>query len=241
LEPSVKKAPGGRRKRHVLANPDLRYQIGTMSKYAHLYLFDTLADWEPGHAIAELNSGRFLKSPAARVPVRTVGLTTARVRTMGGVTLVPDVTVTEVTAENTAVLLLSGGDTWLEPLHAPMIAKARELLAANAVVAAICGATMGLARGGLLDDRRHTSNDLDALKAMCPTYKGEAHYQQEPAVTDGNLITASGLAPAEFAHQILKKLDVMSPQALAAWLGLYQTREARYFHALMAAIPQQRG
>ncbi len=40
-----------------------------------------------------------------------------------------------------------------------------ELLAAGTPVAAICGATVGLAAAGLLDDRRHTSNATEALAA----------------------------------------------------------------------------
>lgn len=207
-----------------------------MKKYADVYVFDTLADWEPGYTVAELNSGRFLKSPEARLPVRTVGPTRAPVKTMGGLTLVPDITLDQVNPKDTALLLLAGGDTWFEPVHDPVIEKVRELLAAGVLVAAICGATMRLAREGLLDDRPHTSNNLDAIKATCPSYKGEARFKQDPAVTAGNLITASGLAPLEFAHHIFKKLDVMTPQALEAWLGLYQTRTPEKYFALMQAV-----
>ncbi len=63
---------------------------------------------------------------------------------------------------------------------------------------------MGLARKGLLDSRRHTSNDLEYLKMVCSNYKGEKYYKNEPVVTDGKLITASGIAPLEFALHILK-------------------------------------
>lgn len=37
----------------------------------YLYVLDTMADWEPGYAAAELNSGRFFKANAPRVTVRT--------------------------------------------------------------------------------------------------------------------------------------------------------------------------
>jgi hypothetical protein len=74
------------------------------------------------------------------------------------------------------------------------------------------------------------------LKAVCPNYSGEQFYRQEPAVTDGKLITASGIAPLEFAYQILKNLDVFLPQTLESWYKLYLTREAKYFYALMESI-----
>lgn len=41
---------------------------------------------------------------------------------------------------------------------------------------------------------------------VCPNYKGEQLYKMEPAVCDENLITASGVAPLEFAMEVLKKL-----------------------------------
>jgi hypothetical protein len=74
------------------------------------------------------------------------------------------------------------------------------------------------------------------LKAVCPKYSGEQFYCQEPAVTDGKLITASGIAPLEFAYQILKNLDIFLPQTLESWYKLYLTREAKYFYALMESI-----
>ena len=43
--------------------------------------------------------------------------------------------------------------------------KAAEFLDAGVPVAAICGATAGLAAEGLLDDRRHTSNAAEFLAA----------------------------------------------------------------------------
>jgi transcriptional regulator GlxA family with amidase domain len=106
-------------------------------------------------------------------------------------------------------------------------------------VAAICGATVALASAGFLNNRPHTSNDLDYLKATCPAYQGEAHYRHEPAVTDGDLITATGVAPLEFAYHILKQLDVCTADTLDAWYKLYVTHEPRYFFQLMQSLPQR--
>ena len=41
----------------------------------YLYVLDTLADWEPGHVLAELRSGRYLKDPALRYSVVLCGST----------------------------------------------------------------------------------------------------------------------------------------------------------------------
>jgi hypothetical protein len=37
---------------------------------------------------------------------------------------------------------------------------------------------------------------------FCPGYHGDRHYLDEPAVTDGSLVTTSGLVPVEFAVEI---------------------------------------
>lgn len=208
----------------------------TMNQIAYLYVFDTMADWEIGYVTAELHSGRYFKKGATRYTVRTVGLTTGPVVTMGGVHIIPDIALEKCTPDNAGILLLPGGDTWIEPIHGSMMEKVKEFLHADVLVAAICGATIGLARAGLLNDRKHTSNDLGYMKAVSPDYTGEALYSQEPAVTEGKLITASGVAPLEFTREVLKELDVFSPQTLEAWYKLYLTHDSKYFYALMDSL-----
>lgn len=207
-----------------------------------LYLFvtDTLADWEPGHVIAELRSGRYLKDPSSRYDIVLCGSTLEGITTMGGIPMVPKVRVEDVRPRENDILVLPGADTWLDPGKEPVMETVRQLLEDGVVVAAICGATLALANAGLLDSRPHTSNDLMALKMFCPGYRGEHFYRNEPAVTDGNLITASGLAPVEFAHHIFRKLDVMSPAALEAWHGLFTTRRPEFFYNLMESVSAKR-
>ena len=100
-------------------------------------------------------------------------------------------------------------------------------------VAAICGATGGLALAGLLDDRAHTSNAAEFLTGL--GYGGAAHYRDEPAVTDGDLITASSTAPVEFAREILARLDVYEPHVLDSWYKLYGRRDPAGFYELASA------
>ena len=63
-------------------------------------------------------------------------------------------------------------------------------------------------------------------------YRGEAFYQNQPAVTDGNVITAGATAPIDFAYHIFKKLDLYNAQTLEAWYGLYKTGDPSYFFTL---------
>jgi putative intracellular protease/amidase len=206
-------------------------------RIAYLYVLDTMADWEPGLVIAELNSGNAFRR-GERVQVRTVALSRDPVTSMGGVTILPDLTVADMQLQEAAVLNLPGGNTWDDPRHAPAIARVEQFLTAEIPVAAICGATVALAAAGILNSRRHTSNDLGYLKQVCPAYTGEALYQQEPAVTDGNLITTTGIAPLEFAYQILKRLGVFAEATLEAWYRLFSTCEARYCYALRQSVAE---
>ncbi|MGV2881344.1 type 1 glutamine amidotransferase family protein [Paenibacillus taichungensis] len=206
------------------------------TKKAYLYVFDTMSDWEVGYLIAELNSGRYFKKGLAAIEVVAVGVDKSPVTTMGGLEILPRISVDECKLESTDVLILPGGNTWMESIHEPILKKASTSLEEGHVVAAICGATVGLARVGLLDSRRHTSNDLEYLKMICPHYIGEKYYEMVPAVTDGNLVTASGIAPLEFAMHVLKVLDVFTPETLDSWFNLYQTHEAKYFFELMNSI-----
>jgi putative intracellular protease/amidase len=204
----------------------------------YLYIPDTMADWEPGHILAELRSGRYLKDPALKYDIVLCGRTMDPITTMGGIHHQPDMPVGDIRPVPGDVLILPGADTWLEPSQEPVIGSVREFLNRDMVVAAICGATLGLANAGALDKRPHTSNDLTVLKMFCPHYRGEHFYVNEPAVTDNNLITASGLAPVEFAYHVFRKLEVMSPATLEAWYGLYTTRKPEFFYTLMGSLPQ---
>ena len=208
-------------------------------KNAYVYVLDTLADWELGYVLAELNSGRYFKNQGAHISVKAVGITKDPIITKGGMTIIPDATVKDIMVEATAVLLLPGADTWQEPQHALIIEKTKELLDNDVNVGAICGATIALASAGLLDERSHTSNGLDYLKMVCSHYRGEALYKDEKAVTDGNLITANSAGGLLFARHILARLDVFSEDTLTAWYHYFDTGEAQYFYALMETLPTQ--
>jgi hypothetical protein len=81
-----------------------------------------------------------------------------------------------------------------------------------------------------LDDKQHTSNAIEYLQAT--NYQGAALYQHQPAVTDGNLITANSTAPLDFAYHIFKTLDLYQAEILEAWYGLFKTGDPSYFATL---------
>lgn len=203
----------------------------------YVYTLNTMADWEIGYVTAELNSGRFFKKDAPEVSVKTVGISKEPVKTMGGLTILPDCVVDDITVNNKSVLLLPGGNTWDNPKHSSIVKKAAELLSVGATVCAICGATVALANAGLLDHRPHTSNGVGFLDMFCPNYKGQSYFIDMPSVSDGNLITASVTGALLWAKQIIERLDVFRPDTLEAWYAYFSTGEAQHFFTLMQTLP----
>ena len=206
------------------------------TKNVYLYVFDTMSDWEYGYLIAELNSGRYFKKNLPPLKVLTVGATKNVITTMGGLKIKPAITLDECSLERNDLIILPGGNTWGEIIHQPILKRVDEALKLGTIVAAICGATEGLANNGHLDFRKHTSNNLAYLKTVCPNYKGEKFHAVETVVTDVNLVTASGIAPLEFAREVLKILDVFSSETLESWYHLNHTQQTDYFFQLMNSL-----
>jgi putative intracellular protease/amidase len=203
------------------------------TKTVYVAVYDTWADWEVGHAIAHINRPQWQRQPG-RYRVTTVGASLGPVTTAGGVRIVPDVALAEVSPHDGALLILPGGDLWDRGDDLAAFGRvAREFLAADVPVAAICGATAGMAREGLLDDREHTSAAAEYLAAT--GYKGGDHYRETPAMADGDLITAGPTEPVAFACEIFAKLDLYEPHVLDAWYRLFAHSDPSAFPVLMAA------
>jgi putative intracellular protease/amidase len=197
----------------------------------HLYVFAGLADWEPSFAVAGINNPRFQLNPGS-FRVATVGASSNPVITMGGICIQPDLTLADLNPTASAMLMLPGGDSWEHGVHDAVIEKAAEFLAVGIPVAAICAATLALARAGFLDNRLHTSNGPEYLRAT--GYRGRSLYRNIAAIADGNLITASGLAPVDFAYQVFGLLKIYSEPTLDAWYSMFKTGDASKFYTRAA-------
>ena len=202
----------------------------------YLYVLNTLADWEISYLTAELNSGRYLNKTRPPVELIKIGNTTEPIKTMGGITITPDESIDNIQFKEDDLLILPGADTWMEEENKKIIDIVSGIINEKVIIAAICGATIALANKGILNNRNHTSNDIEVLKMFCSEYGGENFYLNQPAVIDDNLITASGIAPLEFSYEVLKRINVMKTGTLEAWYKLYKTREPKYFYALMESL-----
>lgn len=203
-----------------------------MSSTAHVAVYDTLADWEPGHLLADLRTGRFTHTPFEIV---SIAESLGQVTSMGGLRLQPDTLLADVDPDCSDLLILSGASLWDAGGGAAFVELAGRFLAAGTPVAAICGATLGLAQAGLLDDRRHTSAAAEYLAAS--GYAGAAHYVEARAVVDedGLLVTAGPQSPVQFARATLGLLELMPEATLEAYEGVFCRGDPACFPELMEA------
>jgi putative intracellular protease/amidase len=142
---------------------------------------------------------------------------------MGGVTVLPTCTLSTVDPTDVAILILPGGDRWEGQPPEPEFGEFLYALDRRGVpIAAICAATIAVARLGLLRGRRHTSNGLAYLRRYAPEYTEATAYIDAPAVRDRGLITASGLSDVEFATEIMAQLGVLSAQDRERWQGMFR-------------------
>lgn len=192
-------------------------------KTIYHYVLQGMAEWETGYLLQILNKN-----------VRFVGLTKEPVKTLSGLTVVPDATIDEISSENTAALILPGSDSWSSPDNELILQKALTLLEKGVVVGALCGATLALADLGVFNNRNHTSNALEFLKYCSKNYSGENYYQYVKSCRDKNLITASVAGGIEFARDVASALELHSAEYLDAWYKFYTTGEPKYFTEMMA-------
>ena len=202
-----------------------------------MYVFDTMADWENGYFLQGLTLQKMARE--LKYELQTVSVSKRAIKTAGGITVVPDITLEEIDEMQAGALLLIGGDTWQEKSNQPILEVANSFLEKNILVAAICGATLGLANNGILNSYYHTSNALFFLQGS-DKYKGEKYYKDTLAVMDKNLITASSAGSLLWARYIFENLNLYSQQTIEAWYNYFSTGKVEYFGELMNSFNTDR-
>ncbi len=201
-----------------------------MTKTAHVTVYDGAAEMEVGHLLAELNTGRFTGTSFDLV---TVAESREPITSMGGMRIEPDAILADLDPAESDLLVMPGSEMWDAGGGESFAAAARRFLDAGVPVAAICGATAGLARAGLLDERDHTSASAEYL-AMTG-YAGGDRYVDERAVVAGDLITAGPQSPVQFARGTLGRLGLADERTLEAYEALFDRGEEEAFAVLMEA------
>ncbi len=179
----------------------------------YAFVFDGFSDWELAYALPAIKqSGKYA--------VETISFTKDPVTSAGGLTVLPDGD--DFSFEHAAMLLIPGGRLWEEENTPAIYPLIEQFFRKKIPVAAICSGTLVLARTGLLDQVRHSSNARYYLKEFVPEYEGEALYQDAAVTTHKRVITANGTAAVEFARAIFQELDLMSEEELEKWFLLFE-------------------
>lgn len=145
---------------------------------------------------------------------RIVAPTMEPVVAIGGFRVMPDYSF-ETMPDEYAALVLVGGYGWLYPVADAVVPVVKRALADNRVVGAICNAASFMAKCGFLNGVRHTGNGVDQLKQWGGmNYTNPDGYLHRQAVSDGNIVTANGTGPLEFAKELLLLLENDTPDRI---------------------------
>ncbi|MFS4458555.1 DJ-1/PfpI family protein [Bdellovibrio sp. HCB2-146] len=198
-------------------------------KNAYVYLHNGFADWELGYVLPEiarpsLKMGGPDELKRNTFPVKTVSIGKQPVTSMGGLKVVPDFSLEEISSREAAILILPGGESWQNPQNNAGIAEKIQAFHEQKIpVAAICGAVISLARLGILNSIKHTGNNVEELKENAKDrYQGEALFQKQNAVIDQGIITAGGVHPVDFAVEVMKTLNLYDPPVIDGWYNVFK-------------------
>ena len=180
-------------------------------------ILEQYADWEAAYlssALAMLGNGNY--------QVKTVSLSKQPVYSIGGFCTLPDYDINSAPKDYEALILI-GGMTWRQENARQVESLVQDCYQAGKVLGGICDASAFLGTVGVLNNVKHTNNQLDDLKQWAKAaYTGETHYLAQQVVRDHNIITANGTAALEFAKEVLFALQAASEEKIMGWYNFHK-------------------
>lgn len=187
-----------------------------MRNIVYFFVFEGFADWQGALALCEIRRPGDYR-------LRTVAIDRRPVRSMGGLTVLPDLSLEEMADEHAVLMILPGGTAWERGEIDPVSAMLRRLHANGVTIGALCSGVLALAYAGLLDTRRHAGNYAGHIETYVPDYAGGAHYDADAfAVTDDGVITAGSVGCVEFAREVIRTLGLYDERDTAMWYRLFK-------------------
>ena len=187
----------------------------TNTENVYIFLFNGFSDWEIAYLTPELRKSK-------KIALKYFTIDGLEIISAGGFKIIPDLSIKELNPSEISVLILPGGTAWEENSIKGIDNLLETLNSEKKTIGAICGATTYLGQKGYLDGVKHTSNALEYLQYIAPNYKGEKEYQSDLAVTCGNIVTANGIAPIEFAREIFRRINLNSEIEIEKWFQLFK-------------------
>lgn len=160
------------------------------------------ADWE--YALIAGAGGPFYG-----LDIRFFAPDKGETRSQGGLTAVVTRGLSEISAWRPEALVIVGGTIWetdAAPDIGTLIQNAHQ---EGTAIAGICGGTLAMARAGLLNTVRHTSNEASFLTQNADAYAGADYYcESAAAISNDGVITAPGTAPVSFAAAVFEAVGL---------------------------------
>jgi putative intracellular protease/amidase len=198
-----------------------------MKKEILMVLLPLFADWEAAFTSATLNDQ--IQNKRSEYFVKTVGLTNEPIRSIGGLTVLPDYSIADV-PDSYSALLLIGGMSWCTKDRKPteisskLVPLVQRAMDKDILVGGICDASTFLGANGWLNDKMHTSNTLEDLKQVAgEAYTNEANYIEQQAIQHKNVVTANGTAYLEFTKEVLLTLKAYSKEDIEVHYDFYKS------------------
>lgn len=185
-----------------------------MAKEVLLFLTDHWADWEASHAVVGI-------SFAEQYVVKTMGVDKEPKVSIGGMRAEIDYAIEDYqNLDNLAMVILTGSFSWGENRYDEIADFVKKANAGGVPIAAICGATIFLAKHGFLNHIKHTGDELEYFEEMLEgekDYTGQEHLSVAQVINDGGFITANETAALEFAREIFRTLKTDTEEEINAW------------------------
>ncbi|HEY2492784.1 MAG TPA: DJ-1/PfpI family protein [Paenibacillus sp.] len=198
-----------------------------MKKEILMVLLPLFADWEAAFTSATLNDQ--IQNKKSAYFVKTVGITKDPIKSIGGLTVLPDYSIADV-PDNYSALLLIGGMSWCTKDRKPtemaqkLLPFVQSAIDKSILVGGICDASTFLGANGWLNDKMHTSNTLADLKRVAgKTYTNESNYIEHQAVQHENVVTANGTAYLEFTKEVLLALKAYPKEDVETHYDFYKS------------------
>lgn len=186
-----------------------------MGKKVVLVILDQFADWEGAFITNALMGGEISQGNE----VLWASTDKEPKRSIGHMTVIPDITLDEI-PEDADALLLIGGNSWRKDVAKQVVATVEAFRSKDKLIGFICDATYFAADNGFLNDVEHTGNNPEEMKKAAG-YTGSDHYIMDNAVFDKGIVTANGNSPVEFATLILEELKAAEPEDIREWTDFY--------------------
>jgi len=184
------------------------------TKEVLLFLTDHWADWEASHAIVGI-------SFTEQYAVKTIGVDKQPKVSIGGMRAEVDYDIEDYqNFNNLAMIILTGSFSWGENRYDEIADFVRKANKSGVPIAAICGATVFLAKHGFLNNIKHTGDELEYFEEMLENekvYKGQEHFLVTQVINDGGFITANETAALEFAREIFRTLKTDTDDEINSW------------------------